>query len=45
MKPDQVLRITEYMHPRVQEIAETLPAPIGRWLLRSRVRRAGSWSG
>jgi indolepyruvate ferredoxin oxidoreductase beta subunit len=35
VKPDQVLRITEFMHPRVQEIADTLPAPIGRWLLRS----------
>lgn len=33
VKPDQVLRITEFMHPRVQEIADTLPAPIGRWLL------------
>lgn len=35
VKPAQVLRITEFMHPRVQEIADTLPAPIGRWLLRS----------
>jgi indolepyruvate ferredoxin oxidoreductase, beta subunit len=33
--PGQVLRITEFMHPRVQEIADTLPAPLGRWLLRS----------
>ena len=39
VKPDQVLRITEFMHPRVQEMADTLPAPIGRWLLRSRVPR------
>jgi len=38
-KPDQLLRITEFMHPRVQEIADTLPAPIGRWLLRSRAPR------
>jgi indolepyruvate ferredoxin oxidoreductase beta subunit len=35
VKPDQVLRITEFMHPRVQEIADTLPASIGAWLLRS----------
>jgi indolepyruvate ferredoxin oxidoreductase beta subunit len=35
VKPDQILRITEFMHPRVQEIADTLPAPVGRWLLRS----------
>jgi indolepyruvate ferredoxin oxidoreductase beta subunit len=29
----QVLRIAEFMHPRVQEIADTLPAGLGRWLL------------
>lgn len=34
-KPDEVLRVTEFMHPGVREIADTLPAPIGRWLLRS----------
>jgi indolepyruvate ferredoxin oxidoreductase, beta subunit len=39
VKPDQILRITEFMHPRVQEIADTLPAPVGRWLLRSRMPR------
>ena len=33
---DQVLAIDEYLHPRVQEIAETLPAVIGR-----RIERAG----
>jgi len=31
----QVLAINEYMHPRLQEICETLPAGIGRWLMRS----------
>jgi indolepyruvate ferredoxin oxidoreductase beta subunit len=41
---DQVLAIDEYLHPRVQEIAETLPASIGRRLerdgwLRRRVER------
>jgi indolepyruvate ferredoxin oxidoreductase beta subunit len=41
----QVLAIDEYLHPRVQEIAETLPASIGRWLekpgwLRRRVENA-----
>ena len=39
VKPDQLLRITEFMHPRVQEVADTLPAPIGRWLLRSHAPR------
>lgn len=29
----QVLAINEYMHPRLQEICETLPAGIGRWLM------------
>ena len=32
---DQVLAIDEYLHPRVQEIAETLPAALGRWLERA----------
>ena len=32
---DQVLAINEYMHPRLQEICETLPAAFGRWLLAS----------
>jgi indolepyruvate ferredoxin oxidoreductase beta subunit len=31
----QVLAINEYMHPRLQEICETLPAGIGRWLMGS----------
>ena len=28
----QLLAINEYMHPRLQEICETLPAALGRWL-------------
>ncbi|HUH39653.1 MAG TPA: indolepyruvate oxidoreductase subunit beta family protein, partial [Castellaniella sp.] len=28
----QVLDIAEFMHPRMQEICETLPAGLGRWL-------------
>jgi len=31
----QVLAINEYMHPRLQEICETLPGGIGRWLMNS----------
>ncbi|HJS85833.1 MAG TPA: indolepyruvate oxidoreductase subunit beta family protein [Acetobacteraceae bacterium] len=38
-RPDQVVRITEFMHPRPQEIADTLPAPLGRWVLRARAPR------
>jgi indolepyruvate ferredoxin oxidoreductase beta subunit len=32
---DQVLGIDEYMHPRLEEICDTLPAGLGRWLLAS----------
>ena len=35
----QVLAINEYMHPRLQEICETLPASIGRWLMNSSLPR------
>lgn len=28
----QLLAISEFMHPRLQEICETLPASLGRWL-------------
>lgn len=31
----QILEIAEFMHPRTQEIADTLPAPLGRWMLRA----------
>jgi indolepyruvate ferredoxin oxidoreductase, beta subunit len=30
---DQIVEIAEFFHPRTQELADTLPAPIGRWLL------------
>jgi indolepyruvate ferredoxin oxidoreductase beta subunit len=29
---DQVLGISEFMHPRLEEICDTLPAGLGRWL-------------
>jgi indolepyruvate ferredoxin oxidoreductase beta subunit len=29
----QILDIAEFLHPRVQEIADTLPERLGRWLL------------
>jgi len=35
----QVLAINEYMHPRLQEICETLPAGFGRWLMNSNLPR------
>ena len=36
----QVLRIREFLHPRVEEIADSLPAGLGRWLLRTSWARA-----
>ncbi len=36
----QQLDIHEFMHPRVEEIADTLPAGLGRWLLATRWARA-----
>ncbi|WP_066796699.1 indolepyruvate oxidoreductase subunit beta family protein [Sphingomonas soli] len=38
-KDDQIVQLTEYMHPRLEEICETLPAGIGRRILASQ-----SWS-
>jgi indolepyruvate ferredoxin oxidoreductase beta subunit len=35
-KVGQPLGITEYLHPRLQEVAETLPASLGRRLLASK---------
>jgi hypothetical protein len=37
---NQIVEIVEFMHPRVEEIADTMPAPIGRWLLRSRFAKS-----
>ncbi len=34
--PGQVVEIAEFMHPRLAEIADTIPAPLGRWVLRNR---------
>ena len=34
-KADQLVAINEYMHPRLQEICETLPGGVGRWLMNS----------
>ncbi|MFT5350222.1 MAG: indolepyruvate ferredoxin oxidoreductase beta subunit, partial [Gammaproteobacteria bacterium] len=32
---NQIVRIKEYMHPRVEEICDTLPASLGSWCLKS----------
>lgn len=40
LEPAQQLDINEYMHPRLEEIADTLPAVLGRWLLATGWARA-----
>lgn len=35
-KDDQIVQVIEYMHPRLEEIAETLPAGIGARILASK---------
>jgi indolepyruvate ferredoxin oxidoreductase beta subunit len=37
---EHVLAINEYMHPRMQEICETLPAGFGRWLMKPGAARS-----
>lgn len=39
VQPGQVMAIHEYMHPRLQEICETLPGGLGRWLAGSGLPR------
>lgn len=40
LAPGQILRIREFMHPRLSEIIETLPAPFGSFLAASGPLRA-----
>lgn len=38
--PGQLVHVVEFLHPRVDEICDTLPAPLGQWVLDTRwVRR------
>lgn len=34
-RPDQLVYVTEFMHPRVEEICDTLPVGLGNWILGS----------
>ncbi|MBN8846635.1 MULTISPECIES: indolepyruvate oxidoreductase subunit beta family protein [unclassified Sphingomonas] len=43
LAPGQVMRVTEYMHPRLREVCETMPAAIGTFILRS--PRLSRWLG
>lgn len=38
--PGQVVRINDFLHPRIEEMSDIMPAFLGRWLLRSRAARA-----
>jgi indolepyruvate ferredoxin oxidoreductase beta subunit len=31
--PDQILYLTEFMHPRMAEVCDTLPAGLGAWIM------------
>lgn len=42
-EPDRLFRLTEFMKPRVAEIAGTLPAAMGAWVLAS--PRVSRWLG
>lgn len=46
-EPGQLFGITEFVKPRVEEIAGTLPAGMGRWVLRSPgvSRQLARWTG
>ncbi len=39
--PGQLVQVTEFMRPRVEEVCDTLPAWLGSSILRSRMLRAG----
>ena len=32
-RPDQIVYTAEFMHPRIEEVCDTLPAPLGRWVM------------
>ena len=36
----QVLLVHEYLHPQIEEITDTLPTALGRWMLRSKLMNA-----
>jgi len=38
--PDQILSVTEFMKPRLEEIADSLPGGVGGWLMRRAERGA-----
>ncbi len=39
-KPDEIVDVAEFLHPRLEEIAGMVPAPLGRTLLRKGLARS-----
>lgn len=39
--PDQIVGVTEFMHPRIEEVCDSLPAAVGRAILGSPLLRRG----
>jgi indolepyruvate ferredoxin oxidoreductase beta subunit len=38
--PGQIVEIVEFIHPRIEEIADTMPAAVGRFMLRNKLAKA-----
>ena len=38
--PGQIIEIVEFMHPRIEEIADTMPVAVGRFMLRNKLVKA-----
>lgn len=36
VKDDQMMQVHEYLHPQMEEISDTLPTGLGRWMLNSK---------
>ena len=34
-KPGQIVHVVEFLHPRVEEVCDTLPAGLGQWILQT----------
>jgi indolepyruvate ferredoxin oxidoreductase beta subunit len=37
---EQLMEVREYLHPQIEEITDTLPTALGRWMLRSKAANA-----
>lgn len=37
VQDEQLMQVREFLHPQIEEITDTLPTALGRWLLRSKL--------